>query len=576
MPIQLNWKPNATPPAADRTDFGLEIGGEDPSIAATQKGRIKLVEVAAPASQGAGAGSAEGTAERLIATFHGTFHNDTAAPKATRLTFEIFVTNKGTVPPHDQTVMGFDPECIFGVDAFVFSFVNREFVVWFPFHVDEREGKFLEIQAVAEVDQSAGGSKEIGRSMILNLGIRRTHAIDTTSNLPNGNSLVYSADLVGNIILSHLAYLLPCGTRNAAQSTPDTIVLDPAIIPVAPAGTQVRFQAYTSGSLHVTLFVDVLDDLAPPEAFLRRAVPGISSPATTRTDTIARFKSALAPGLRTILTDAGFAGAEVRWSDDSAAASLVTAFKGAFSQGRSGWTLKNAANPLTTSFWNFFVVAGQGTVAGTGETTATQNTATSVGGKSVFLQHTVPIGSGDKSLTKPIEIISANLGDLLQTRSGIARTYKDLNDYNDAVDKVAAKVVVVLAHEVAHSLGMMHHCVTLKGSNYSEQFGSPVLSIMSSGVESGGFGINLTFHTQAKLIWQKAFGVTPTFSNAILNNKVWTQAEVFTMNWTDRMNKFIRSHGENSLARPGLGTNLGTNPPFTTDPPADPQRGTFH
>jgi hypothetical protein len=576
--IQLNWIPNATPRTADRVNLGLELGGDDATLAAVNDGRIKLLEVPPPASQRTGKGSAESTTERLIATFHGKIHRNTAAPAATRLTFEIF-TGPGSGMPHDQNVMGYDPECIFGVDAFVFTFVNREFVVWFPFHVDTRsEGTFLEIQAVAEVG-AVGSSKEIGRSMVLSLGIHRTHAVDTTSNLPSGAPLVYTGDLVGNIILFHEAYLLSGGVRNAAQSTPTEIVLDPAMIAVPASGTQVAFQPYSSGSMHIVLLIDLLDDLAPPASFFTSNVTGATNPAKAQSDTRDRFKNALPSAIRDIFVDAGFAGADVRWSDDTAAASLVSSFRGAFTRqtlGGSQWRLSNSSAPFVTPFWNFF--AGSSTVnqtAGSGEKPAAPPVARTVGGRSVFLRNTIPIGSGTKSISSPIEIVSSVFQDLLQTRSGLPRTYKSVADYNDAVDKVAAKLIVLIAHEVAHSLGMMHHALVLNGSNYSEDHGSPVLSIMSSGVESGGFGIGLKFHAQAKVIWAAAFGVTPTFSDAIFQNKTWTAAEVFTLSWSDRTTKFIRAHGEGSIGSPGLGTPMTSKPPFTTDPPAAPQRGTF-
>lgn len=73
MPIQLNWLPNANPKPGNRIDIGLELGGDDATIAGPSDGRIKLVEAAAVAgAKGAGAG--EEKAERLIATFHGKFH----------------------------------------------------------------------------------------------------------------------------------------------------------------------------------------------------------------------------------------------------------------------------------------------------------------------------------------------------------------------------------------------------------------------------------------------------------------------------------------------------------------------
>jgi hypothetical protein len=575
MPIQLNWLPNNTPKTGDRLDIGLELFGEDATLATTQKARIRLVELpSAPKKKGGGV--AEAGNERLIATFHGTLHRDPKAPRQTNLTFDIFL-GIGAGSAHDQIVMGFDPECIFGADAFVFSFVNRQFVIWFPFHIDTRsEGTMLEIQAVAEVGD-IGSATEIGRSMVLNLGIHRNHVVDTTTNLSGGGTLSYTGNLTGNIILFHEDYLIEGGVRNA-QSTPTAIVLDNALIPVPPSGSQVAFQPYVDGSMHILLLVDLLDDLAPTPQFLARAVKGITAATAQKaqTDTTAAFKSALPGAVQAIFVDAGFKGADVRWSDDPAAATLLSSYRGAFGLSRGKWTLRNSAAPLATSFWNFFVGSGTGlNAAGASQNVAVIPTERTVGTRKVFLNYSVPIGGGTKALTKPAEIDGSVFQDLLMTRSGLPRSYASQADFNAAVAQVAAKLTILIAHEVAHSLGLMHHCKVINGANYSEQFGSPVLSIMSSGVESGGFGIGLRFHSQAKAIWAAAFGVTPTFSDAIFLNKTWTNAQVFSMQWPDRINEFLKRHGEGSMSQPGLGAGLGNTPPFTTDPPAAPERGTF-
>lgn len=119
----------------------------------------------------------------------------------------------------------------------------------------------------------------------------------------------------------------------------------------------------------------------------------------------------------------------------------------------------------------------------------------------------------------------------------------------------------------------MHHCKVENRANYSESSGSPVLSMMSSGVESGGFGVGMMFYAQAKVIWAAVFGVTPTFTDTFLQNKVWTTAQVFTMDWGTRTTNFIKSHGEGSMARPGLGV-FNKVPPFAVAPPGG-QKGTF-
>ena len=218
------------------------------------------------------------------------------------------------VPAHHQNVLGFDPESILGVDAIVFSFLNREFIVWLPFYVDTREGKFLEIRAVAEVG-AVGAATELGRSMVLNLGIRRTHGVDTTSSLPSGGPLAYTGAVVGDIVVFQEAYLLSGGVPNAAQSTPGLIVLDPALIPLPPSGTALKFHPYASGSMQIVLMTDLLDDLSPPDSFLTDNITGLKNAAPVKAATIAAFKSALPGALALVFTDAGFSGADVRWSD---------------------------------------------------------------------------------------------------------------------------------------------------------------------------------------------------------------------------------------------------------------------
>src|ERR1700722_2143027 len=259
MPIQLTWQPNNKPTVLNVVNIGLELSGADASLSAAADGRVKLVEVA---DKGSSKGESESTSERLIATFHGKFHSDGAAPAARRITFEIFLGKFPPVTDNDQDVMGFDPECIFGADAFVFTFVNREFVVWLPFSVDSRsEGKFLEIQAIAEVG-SGSSAKELGRSMILNLGIRRTHAVDSTNLNSTGAPMTYTARLIGNRILAHEDYVLSAGIRNSARSTAAAIQLDNILFPVAAAGTTaIRFDSYVAGTMRIILLEDLLTNL---------------------------------------------------------------------------------------------------------------------------------------------------------------------------------------------------------------------------------------------------------------------------------------------------------------------------
>jgi hypothetical protein len=533
----------------------------------------------------AGRGSSEATAERLIATFHGRFHRDASAPRQRRVTFEIFQHPRHTTTlQYDGLVHGFDPECIFGVDAIVMTFVNREFIIWLPFHVDSRsEGRYIEIVAIAE-HGSANSATQMARSQVRNLPIRRTHAVDSTSNY-GGSAISYTCPLVGHQMLYHTHYILNGGIRNAARSTATNIFIDPALIPVPPNGSSVAFAQYRSGSMRIILLNDLLNDVVPADSFLTNNVTGVTSAnlATVRNNVPTRFRNTIRTSLVNIFTDAGFSGMNALWQNDPAATQLVTAFTRAFtfstlsSRGRY-WRLRNQNNPLQTSFWNFFVGSSdQIQSAGVAETLHDSAlTQRSIGGRQVYIKHPIPIGSGNKSLEKPIHIASERFRDLLTTRSGVARNYSSVTAFYDAVDRTANKMAILIAHEVAHSLGLMHHCRISNSGNYSESGGSPLLSIMSSDVDSGGFGTNLNFHSQAKVIWASAFGVTPTYSDRIFQNKTWNQNEVTTLDWGDRTNRFLRTHGEGFIRRPHMGTvPILNSPPAFAGAPPNVQRGTY-
>ncbi len=580
MPVQLIWTPNTPTPAATRPRLGLEIRG-DTTIGASVDGRVKLVEVRSLGQSGRG--PSEATAERLIATFHGQFHRDASAQVQRRVTFEIFQASGTTTAQHNGLVHGFDPECVFGADAIVMTFVNREFVIWLPFHVDTRsEGQRLEIVAIAE-HGSASSATAMARSSIYNAPILRTHGVNSTSNF-GGSALSYSCPLVGHQILAHTHYIIHGGVRNVAQSTPTNIVLDPALIPVPPNGSQIPFASYNSGSLRIILLNDLLSDVVPADSFLTGNITGVTAAnlATVRAGVRTRFRNMITTTLVDIFTDAGFAGMNALWQNEPAAATRVTAFTGAFTRttlGGNFWRLSNAQNPLQTSFWNFFAGSSdQLQSAGEAEeihgNALTQRT---IGSQQVFIKNTVPIGSGNKSLEKPIQIASQVFGDLLTERSGLARTYGSVAAFNDAVDKAANKMAVLIAHEVGHSLGLMHHCRITNSGNYSETNGSPILSLMSADVDSGGFGTGLKFHSQAKVIWAAAFSVSPTFSDQLFQNKTWTANEVTTVGWSERTNRFLRAHGEGSIRRPHLSSIsiTSTSPPAFAGAPPNVQRGTF-
>lgn len=571
MPIQLIWMPNTPTSATSVPRLGLEIRGDD-AIGASVEGRLKLIEVNAPGS--AGRGTAETTAERLIATFHGRFHRDAGAPVQSRVTFEIYQRPGTSVSAHNGYVNGFDPECIFGVDAIVMTFVNREFIIWLPFHVDTRsEGQSLEVVAVAERGP-AGSPTQLARSMVRTLPITRTHSVISTSTYSNA-FLNYSCPLVGHQILTPTHYILNGDRQNAA-----------VIIPVPPNGSAVAFSAYASGSMRIVLLSDLLDDVVPADSFLTFNITGVTATAvaTVRTNVQTRFRNTIQNTLNAVFPDAGFAGMSAMWQNDAGAAALMTAFSGAFVRntlrGRY-WRLSNSQNPLQTSFWNFFVGSSNQLRAPTTgvaeqfhDSAGAQHT---IAGQQVFLRQPVPIGGGNKRLQTPIQIKSGVFRDLLTDRSQVPRRYNSLNDFYDAVDKTANKMAMLIAHEVAHSLGLMHHSRIASTTHYPESEGSPVLSLMSADVDSGGFGTGLRFHSQAKVIWAAAFGVTPTYSDQIFQNKTWTAGEVTTVDWGDRTNRFVHAHGEESIGHATLSTvppaSLGS-PPFAGTPP-NVQRGTY-
>jgi hypothetical protein len=251
MPLLFWWKPNDAPVGANdnRIDIGLELGGDDATLDG-QDARIELYEVAAGAGQPADSkGSAESTQPRLLATFHGKFHRDPKATEKVRLTFELNLGKETAVDPSFSEVQGFDPECIRGIDAFVFTFLNREFQVNFPFFLDTRsEGTFIELQAVATLGEAKGGN-EISRSAVLNLRIRRKHAIATTSNT------TYTGKVVGNLILHHEDYLVEAASRAASASWPQQISLVDTPIPLSGAGS-IPFQAFQPGDLKIILHKD--------------------------------------------------------------------------------------------------------------------------------------------------------------------------------------------------------------------------------------------------------------------------------------------------------------------------------
>jgi hypothetical protein len=569
MPIQFEWQPN-TQPIPKGTDTGLLILGDDDKLPADSNGRVRLVELPATGKQ---AGVSE-AAERTIATFHGKIHRDPSAKPAERITFDIL--RKQTDLPHTGDVFGFDPECMFGVDFFQLTFVNRQFVIWFPFHTDVRsEGDFLEIQAIAEVaDSSAsGGFRVLARSMTRTLTNREKGArtVTTTStSVQGGAKLRYTGKLAGFNIGVQEDYLLPVGIRNAAQSTKEEIVLDPGII---PADASVRFAAYPANAMRIILMTDLLDGLAPDQQFARNVFPS-QNPDVVSSTGRQELRSVIPQRIVEIFLDAGFQGATAIFQDDPAAAQLVQGFNQRFTNRSGAFQLRDPNQPLATSFWNFFIASNSTLgVAARSERLAPAQIRATINEKEVFLNNAVPIGAGDKNLREPVGIAAAVFRKLVTDDPGTGgfRQFESMDKMKIACQVMGRKVAATVAHEVAHSLGMMHTARLQTAPDASESSGAPVLTVTSEDLR-GYIGPTIRFSMQAKVIWSKVFGVSPVFNDNSLQNKTWKTSEVPTMDWNERKKKFRENNGELRLVFPG---GLGTTgvPPFAVNPPGS-QRGT--
>jgi hypothetical protein len=568
MPIRFWWRPNDSPvPAsADIVDIGLDFGGNNASspapITGTVAGRIKLLEVS-------GRGDTV-TADRLMCRFHGSFMNNPLKPQDEQISFKI--TPGPAVPsdPFSSEVAGFDPECMLGVDAFVVTFLNREFTVFFPFLVDAAsEGDFLEIVAVAEVGTIAAPT-EIGRSSVLNLRVRRgTRTVDSTSNNASGAAIQYTDKVIGNRIAHHENYLfMGASFRGAAPST-----VDPKPLTAVSAG--LTFSPYTSGAMQVLLTTELADFMMPSDIFLQGAFPAWTLPAL-KAHIQPLIRTQMITTLRSIFADAGFAGMAALWADQPAAATLVAEFTASFVRpvvGDRTWRLGNSAAPMAAPYWHFYVTGSQ-SIPNPGEGEAYAIVAApprTFSGTTFFVPMTVPIGSGTKTLTQTIRIDPTHFVQGVTVDSRGTRTYANMPAFETAINAMATQVAIVAAHEIGHGLGLMH-LSRVRNGTYSEPAGGSVLSIMSQTVEQSAFALDMKFHAQAKQMWKASFGTSPTMTDPTLLNKTWTDSEFATLSWHDRTQRLLRKNQNNMLVTPSLGAGKSP-PPFAKQPPAL-QKGT--
>jgi hypothetical protein len=568
MPIRFWWRPNNSPvPAsADVVDIGLDLGGNNASspvpINGTVAGRIKLVEVS-------GAGDTE-TTERLMCRFHGSFINNPLKPADEQISFKI--TPGPAVPsgPFTSEVAGFDPECMLGVDAFVFTFLNREFTVFFPFLVDAtREGDFLEIVAVAEVGTIASPS-ELGRSSVLNLRVRRgTRTVASTSNNSSGAAVQYADKVIGNRIAHHENYLFMGASFQGA--TPSLV--DPK--PIAAVSAGLTFAPYTAGALQVLLTTELADFMMPSDAFLQNTFSGWTL-AALQAHIRPLIRNQMKTTLASIFTDAGFGGMASFWSDEAGAAALLAEFRVSFVLpvvGNRTWRLGNSAAPMGAPFWHFYVTGSQRIQSpGEGEeyaiATATPRTFR---GTTFLVPMTVPIGSGTKPLTQTIRIDPTHFLEGVTIDRNGQRQYSSMAAFETAINAMATQVAILAAHEIGHGLGLMH-LSRVENGTYSEPQGGSVLSIMSQTVEQSAFALDMKFHAQAKQMWKASFGTSPTMADRTLLNKTWTDSQFATLSWHDRTQRLLQKNQVSMLRTPSLGSGKSP-PPFARQPPAL-QKGT--
>jgi hypothetical protein len=504
------------------------------------EGKVKLFEMS-------GIGGS-GSQPRLLATFHGKFHPPDKKKKRKDITFQIFIPSNTNAGIHEGLVHGFDPECIMGVDAIVLWFVNREFVIYLPFLLDTRK-QISHLQLSAEAYNQNG---KVGESSILNLPIHRIHKVETTTIIKKRGRKThkrYKGRVIGNIILHHK----------------DFIIDESLIIPISSKTPANTFKKYKKGSLQIVLMNDFLNGLIPRDLYLQ----GMPHPLN-RGQWQSKIQTQIKKSLREIFLDAGFTGMKVFMQNDTTAKQLVTNFLDA----------RRKNKPIEADFWTFYITQDDGIPAvGYSESLDMNAYKIKIGKRPQNSPYQKPIGSGKKVIMEPIKIKTNTLQGWLPNDS-IAINDVYAGDSNKVVEVQGKRAAILIAHEIGHSIGLMHEMIIPAKMNnpkrvpYYEAGAQYLLTIMCSSMDKDKFGLDAKFSNQAKAIWKKAFKVHPKdFSETYFKNKTWSKNEVKSLDWSDRKNRFMKKHYEDGMTWVALGS-AGRVPPYAGSG-AKAQKGTY-
>lgn len=545
MALQLGWWPKSVPTkkgvkpaeAGERVDFGLEITGDDPSVSDGDEGRVKILEAE---GSGKDKGTSEVAEQRLICTFHGTWHRDETGKKPA-LVLDVFTSAKGKPRKKseierlgDWEVQGYDPECYpgLGVDGFALTFLSRLFPVNFPFLLDsETEGRFIEIVTVAE-SGPADSPTTLATSKVLNVPIRRQSKVESTTTGGDGKLMYYTDKLLGNVVLHHESFITQ-GIEPGAKTT-SYVAIDPL-----SKGTFANYPGLAEDrKLRIFMRPELINDVVADGA----------TPAQKKA-----MREEIIKALKALFDDAGLKGGLFVFLDEvpKELNDLAKTMKAGCSK----------ESPLTVPFFTFLVEQNN-TIKPVAHSEAHKYLAkaTSIAGGSYRLSTTLPIGAGDKSLTEAVQFRSLFFKALSEKLAGGGE-----------------KVAQIIAHEVAHSLGLMHESeVTPKEMGYFvEEKVYPLRSIMNSGTDDEPYGAGVSFSNQAKIIWRDAFGVTPTLATGSLKNKTWEEDgknEWKTKDWSARKKVILTEIQESGLTVHRPDSNQVS--PYGEDVPL-PQPGTY-